>query len=442
MRSPSKHLSNVEGTILVFALFIVLVGAMVLVGWAQMLATASVYPDNASEGVKNRIALENARALARQFLLTELPSGTNANITAALTDDWGGFSINASIGFWTNTNYVAGNPFSPFGDYCFAVTNLATLSNSSQSLGWRFFIKSRNPLLANYPLVVHQTASTNLTETWVPTKKIYHTETLGVSGSPRIPFTSGTTASGSGTNGYLGYFASPLSVISATNAEGIAVTGLSTTNFVTNGATFVNSTSNTNTKTYTTNYSGGRLTLVLSSTQGASILRYDVPNTVTNMFSFTNTSGPNKYIRNYSNAFVTNLTIVGSTNTNALHLVVPSTTTNITILTLSGTNNARRIYLNKQSSVSLNLRTATTNSSYQWWFGGTFSNAALTITAPSGSGRSLTITNGFRSDQSITLSSGNLNIAPVPSASTTNLYPLEVIADRVLWIEDGRNRSP
>ena len=437
MKILCKRLANTEGTIMIFALLVILVGAVVLAGWAQMLATATVYPDTTAEAVQSRVAMENARALARQYILTSLPSGTTLSNTywvASISNgDWGGCSVPASGGgFWTNTNYIAGNPFSPFGNRCFVVTNFPILSNSSYSSTSRFLIKSRSPQLAGYPLVVHQTATTNLAGSWVPANKIYYTNTIPFNDFPRVPFTSGTNASGAGTNGYIGYFAAPLSAFSDTNAFGVEATGLAYTNASSTGAT--NTTTNMVGPRTNTTYWSGQTGLVLDSVQTNSIIRFDVPSR-TNFY--TNISASQR--TTYTNTRVIDLTIVGSSTTNAMHIVVPTTNTTTTNITLSGTSNSRRIYLNKQSSSSLNLRTTTTTNSYNWCFGATLDNSSLTVNAPSGSSRSLTLTNGFRSDQDITLSSGTLNLAPATNASTS-LEFIEIIADRVLWLEDGRNR--
>jgi len=428
-------------------------------------------------------------------VLSELPAGTNTNISAALTGDWGGFSINGSIGFWTNTNYIAGNPFSPFGDHCFAVTNLATLSNSSQSRGWRFFIKSRSPLLAGYPLAQHLSAEP-IVATWAPTTNVYYNETIGFSGAPQVPFSSGTTETGTGaTNGYLGYFASPISTFSVTN--GTTVTGMAypTNTLATNNRIYVPP-SYTNGTNVSNNFTGAKISATLSTTQGASVLRYDLPsqltnsflvsyivttvstNTVTNVSTSTNVIitgtnyiwnsrhtriigtnytyttnysyttntyltnyyATNRYTDNYTSSSITNLTIVGSTATNTLHIVIPSNCTSLTNIVLSGTTNARKIYINNQSTTGLTLQTATTTNSYNWWLGATF-RSPLTIIAPIGGSRNLTITGGLRSDQSINLNSGNLSLLPAAATSET-LAPIELISDRVLWIEDGRNRTP
>lgn len=289
-----------------------------------------------------------------------------------------------------------------------------------------------------------------------------------------------------------------MSTVSDTNASGTAATGITypTNTLLTNVAVYYPP-SYTNGNTISNNYRGGKISASLSSTQGTSILRYDLPASLTNSFIFTylvtnsttntvtnistttnltvtntiyiwnsrhtriigtnyqyatnysystnvyttNLYSTNTYIDNYTSSTITNLTIVGSTTTNALHIVVPSNCTSLTNITLSGTSNTRRIYLNNQSTTAFRLQTATTDTTYNWWFAAAL-KSPLTIIAPTGSGRSLTITNGFRSEESINLNSGNLNLAPAPNATNTTADPIELISDRVLWIEDGRNRTP
>jgi hypothetical protein len=171
-----------------------------------------------------------------------------------------------------------------------------------------------------------------------------------------------------------------------------------------------------------------------------SIIRYLVQSPLPVKVSFTNTGGGNTYIRTYTNAAVTNLTIERSTLTNALLVTIPEANTDTTAITLNGTANSRRLYINKQSSTALTMRTATTTNNYTWFLGATL-NSTLTINAPTGANR-LTITNGFRSDEAITLGSGNMTLVPPPSPGTNSTLAAEVIADRVIWVEDGPNRNP
>jgi len=108
---------------MVFALVIILAGTLVLAAWAQMMASAALHPDSTAEGVKNRIALENAKALSRQYLLVSLPAGetlTNVPWQASISNGvWGGCSVNNAASFWTATTFIEGNPFSPFSGFSF-----------------------------------------------------------------------------------------------------------------------------------------------------------------------------------------------------------------------------------------------------------------------------------------------------------------------------------
>lgn len=431
MRAPAITLKGVRGTVMIFALIVILASTLVLAGWAQMLMTAAMYPDATAAGVQGRIAMENARAMAREYMLVSLPTGaTTNNVTweASIANGaWGACSINAAASFWVSTNQLQGNPLSPLGGFSFVVTNLATFSNSVQSVGWRFLVKSRSPLLAGYPLAVHQTASTNVA--WAPSSAIYYTNMAGVAGTVQIPFTSGTTASGAGsTNGYLGYFAAPMSPYSDTSQLGTDINGVTYSGAASNGYTNV-TTNMISTRTNTT-YWGGQISISIDPTNTTSILYYEVPAT-TNLF--TNNSSTRR--TTYTNTRITNLTILSDSATNIIHVVIPANNTNLNRITLSGTNNSRMVYLSKLNTGALNLRTSTTNESYRWALGASFSNSSVSVTAPSGSGRSLTVTGGIRTDQTISVT-GTLNL----SASTNFRLGDEFVLDRVLWLEDGRSR--
>lgn len=442
MKAPTRPASRFEGTIMIFALVVILAGSLVLAGWVQMLATATVYPDTTAENVKNRIAIENARAMARQFLLNSLPSGSSADSgLMGLGNGWGLFRITNNSGqFWTNTNSLVGNPFSPFGNRCFAVTKGALFTCNDYNVEWEFLIKSRSPIVAGYPLVVHRT-DTNPPNSLTPTNRrifsnnIYFNtnSALEIAKFPQIPFTSSTNSPG-----YTGSLSAPLS----TNYPPTYVV-------VTNQARFPSNTFTTNQliSSAGTNYNGGTVSVILDAADTtSSYLRYDVPNrTPANIFFTTNISGTN---RRYTNVAITNLSIVGYTATNSLHIIIPAnpamgTNTNLAAITLTNTANTRKIYLSKQSTGNLTLRTATTNANYIWWFAATIlpTNVTLSVIPPTQSGRSLRITGGFRSAGRIT-NSGTLTLTPETIFTGVDMDAVEFIADRVLWIEDGRSPSP
>ncbi len=422
MKKPGQLFVRIRGTILIFSLVVILGGTLVLVGWAQMMATRANYTVMTEEGQKRRIAIANGRALARQYVLTQMPSGSIPVTNYGLANGWGGFAINFATNFWTNTNFVEGNPFNPFSGVSFVVTNSGTLTNDDESYMWTFFLRSRSPLLSGYSLTVQNPGTTNLA--WASNAyKIFWTNVQGYSNFPSIPFTSGANASGAGTNAYIGYFASPMN----TNYPSTTASGISYTNASTVGTTATNTVS-TNGRRYT-NYTGGRLDIVLNSAQTNNFLRYDVPNTATVAF----TNGTN--ITTYSNAWITNIILTGSaTATNVLHLIADTNNTNLTTVTLRGTNNTRRVYLNK-SGGSLDIRTETVNSNYSWWMGMTVANSAssLTVYAPTNS-RRLTMEGGIRSDRTINVNQGNLSVI----SNTQSGTDVDLAADRILWLEEQR----
>ena len=450
MKKPLPFFRNMEGTIMIFSLFIILGGTLVLAAWVQMLATRATYTATTEEGQKRRIAMENGRALARQYVLNQMPNANSfLGTNYSLADGWGGFSLQVPPDNpWLTTNFSVANPFNPISDDSFVVAISGSntyICNSAETNRWTFFVRSRSPLLAGYPLAVHNPGTTN-PGTWAAntTNKIYWTNALGFSNAADVPFTSGYTASGNGTtNAYLGYFASPMN----TNTSGVTIltNGFSITYDTnsTNGATYVSSTNpSTNTNMYITNYRGGNVTLVLNSTQTNSITHYDITNTTGNntwaVFSYTNTSGSKTNVRNYSNSAITNLMLVASTNTNTLHLIA---TNNLATLTLNGTANSRRIYLNKNGG-SMTIKTATYTGNYTWWLGMTLSNCAATVYAPTNANK-LNIQGGIRSDGAINVNQGNLVLMTnsVPAIIGTNVSPIEFIADRILWLEEQKSTN-
>lgn len=442
MKKPVTFFRDIEGTIMIFSLVVILGGTIVLAGWAQMMATRAIYTTMTEEGQKRRIAIANGRALARQYVLNQMPSGAIGSALQgtnfSLSNGWGGFAINYAAALWTNTNYLAGNPFNPICGSSFVVTNLGTISNSVETCNWTFLIRGRSPVLAGFPAVFHNPLLTSSTNqfTNVSTYKIYWSNIVGLPKSPVIPFTSGSDAAGPGTNSYIGYFASPLNTNYAFTDVANVSGALSITNYNTNGATYVSTNAGSNTNTFITNYTGGSVSLVLNSsdTNINTVLRYTIANSVTNIYSTTNTNGSKVTIRRYSNGLVTNLTLVASTASNTLHLIADTNNTNLSSITLSGTNNSRRLCVFRDGSQNLTLKTESTGSNYSWWMALTAvnTNASLTINAPTNA-KSLTLTGGVRTDRTITVT-GQLTILSnsLPASNA------EVIMDRFLWLEDQR----
>jgi hypothetical protein len=403
MKNPGHPWRRIEGTIVLFALIVVMVGAIVMAAWVNMLASRAAFSDTSFAAAERRIALANGRALARQFILERMPGGviTNTNVTGSVSGGWGSFSIpSASSNYWTTTNFVDGNFFSPSGTRSYAVTFTGAISVGSVTQAWNFRVRSRSPLMFSVPLVIHNNATTNLV--WAATTNIFWTNLNGFTGLPYVPLTSGTNSSGAGTNGYIGYYAAPIMTnVSATTA----------------------------TNTGYTNATSNSIELFLNPTLTSSIIRYTQTNTVTASSSrrYTNNDGTQVYSN--GSLRVTALRVFGSTNTNVLQIVVPASVTNLAQIILSGTN-SRRVYVNRAGAP---LAISTTNfSGGTWRLCLSLSNAPLTVSAPT---NGLVLQGGIRTDQTVSVTSGTLSVVQEPTPGN-----LDQIADRILWLEE--NRAP
>lgn len=184
---------NRHGSVMIYALVIISVGAVVLAGWAHSLAARTMYVEESAAAQQRRLSLRNSEALARQWILaghsTNGVTATNLSVTVNGTN-WGSFTIStgASNTLTTTqnvTNLIGGyvqtnrNPFSPLGTGGY-VTNVTarvvgtsigtdgttrTVTNSMT-----YVLRSFSPLLAGFPLSAHTgTNATNFTGTTVIT---------------------------------------------------------------------------------------------------------------------------------------------------------------------------------------------------------------------------------------------------------------------------------
>jgi len=416
MKKPVPVFLLAKGMVIVFALLVLLVGTVVLAAWVQILATRALASEQAIAAQQRRIALGNGRALARQFILERMPSGaiTITNANGAVSGGWGGFSLaGASSSYWTTTNLVWGNYFSPMNNLSYAVTFNGTITANGTSEPWRFRVRSRNPLIAGYPLVIHNNADTNVGSlSPTPAAAIYWTNVVGFPDLPTVSMSSGTNASGAGTNGFLGYFGAPM----MTNVTATVISHSGYTN-----AEYVNATNNS-------------IELFVNTTNNSSVVRYTVQNVIQGSGNaggqqlFTNNAGTTIWTNMPHR--VTSIRIIGSNATNILQVVVPAATTNLANMVLSGDNFRRMNFYRVGGSLTVQ----TTGVTLPWRMTMTMSNAPLAVVAPVGG---LTIQGGIRTDSSLTVSGTTLSLvrdpAPMPDL-------LEATTDRILWLED--NRAP
>lgn len=408
---------------MIFALLVVVAGAILLAGWAQLLATRATFADAADDGSTRRIILENARAIARQHILTNMPSGSVPQTNITISTPWGNrtISINYRSGFWDSTNQLPSgsadnNPFSPMERLGFFTTIDGSLTDGVTNYPWTFRVRTRSPIAAGFGYVLHAGASFSNTS-YLPTNYIDYrsgsnaTNIVGTySNFPRIPMTSYTN----GSSNYYGYFNLP--VITNTNAgTGSYYDGTAATSPYFYGVTNIQSNS---------------IEITLDPTNTNSVLRFAVPDDIANR-TFTNSTNTNTNFR-YTNRThnVVALRIQSSTNTNTLH-IISTNGDHLTNVVLGGSNNARKIYLNRAGdNTTLNLTTTNTNNA-SWRLGMTLSNTPLVVSYANT--KTLTIIGGIRSNAQIRRATNNGDW--VVNSETTNAG-IEPVADRIMWLED------
>jgi type II secretory pathway pseudopilin PulG len=413
MKTPCTHHRRIEGAVMIIALFVVILGAVILGSWVQLIATRQRFAESALTGQNRRIALDNARSLARQYMLSNMVDGTIAATTNTVS--WGGFTVtNQAANLWGNSDPAYINPSSLFGSLRYGATinvrlvaihtnNGTAITNVVTNV---FQARTRNPVIAGFPLVLHNSAGVYA---GTPATNIYWTSVSGFPGFPRIPFTSGRSEV-VGDTGYLGYLPSPPQPVNAYQGHG---------EFPTNSGFLA-----------TTNSSGTNsiqiiLELAPIDSLTNSIIRYTTENIRLGRFltNGTPTTNTNNVM---TNPPVTGLILRGapSGETNkVVHIVVGTNATNLSSIVLSGSN-TRRVYINVTRSTDSSLTLTATNSPGAWRAGITLSRTALTAVGnPS-------LIGGIRSDRSV---SGTITFT-----AETNAGGLDAISDRVMWLEDFR----
>jgi len=392
VNAPHSIFCRREGSLLVLALLVVLVGAVVLAGWAQLLATKAVFAESASSGQNRRIALENSRSIARGYLLANMIS--NAIPATNIVTSWGNITVSPATALWTSSGAVGTNdaawknPFSPMERWGYYSTVSAVVSDGSQDHAWTFLIRTRSPVAAGYPLVLHKGSSRSGLGGITYSNQPYidyidytggHGETnvSGFPGFPQIPMTSVTNAYSS-TNAYLGYFGAPVSGTPA----GSPIIGV------------------------TTNSANGTITLDLTTLDDGStnsLVRYEVPAAA-------------------GNATIATLVIQGTATATdkAVHIVATNNTA-LTRVVLSGANQ-RRVYINRSGAATMVLSTSGYSSA--WPIGITLSGTEMSVSPP------LTISGGIRTDSPL---GGTVTLTP-----NSDPGALDAIGDRMMWLEDFR----
>lgn len=402
------------GAVLIFTLLVLVVGAVVLGGLAQLMATQSLVGSREWDEAAQRITLGNSRALARQYVLSRMfrravPTNsfgfTNASPPA-------GFALSNSIAdFWQPSSpvgSVAGlniNPFNPLergGFYPASITGTlygsTNADGSVESVPWSFQVRMRSPIAAGYAYVRHRPYNVG------PLPQITSPEFyvdidpatfapffFGYQGVPNMPVTSVTNFHGGDQNGFQGYFDIPDNVT--------ALAAYPDTNVVIAGGS-------------------AQLVVNLGGSAGGASAPYvcEVPSSVS--------SGGSTYR-------VTTVVLSGSTNdpdSSPVRVLVPGANTNFTTLILSNVN-TRRVYFQRERDglPILPINVSSTANSFR--LGLSFRIGADT-SSDINFGGNVRLQGGLRTDAQVM---GSLFLS-----RETNARGLDAIGDFMMWLEDHR----
>jgi hypothetical protein len=410
MKTPRPS-DEKAGSVLVFGLLILAVGALVLGGIAQLAATQSLKADEEWTAMRRQVLLGNSRAMARQYLQSQMFFG--GALAASNSNAFGGFILptpSVTNGWWatvseTNPNARLNiNPFTVMerGGF-YRVWVPGTLWNGREDVGWNFQIRTRSPVAAGYSFVRQRPSVAAVGELAFPPYIDMQNATnfFGFPGLPRLRVSSVTNTNASDTNGFVGFMDVPVGASEAGPFTNVSFLPFQTN---TNMQAVVNLVPD---DIFATN----------------SVLRYDVPTAVL----WTNGTNPAVSLP------VRRVVLVGSPTGDAdrpIHVVVNTNNTNVTALVLSN-NNLRRVYFNMMRPVGYTNAAPfdVASAGNTWRLGITVSRQRIQFQVGS-----LTIIGGLRTDGGTDFQAGNAFFTP-----ETDPRGLDFIGDRMMWLEDTRS---
>lgn len=397
------------GSVLVFALLILAVGALVLGGVAQMAATQSLKSEGEWTAMRRQVMTGNSRAMARQYLQAQIFFGEAQ--AASNSHTLGGFTVTPaqSSGYWatvSETNPDAQLNINPFtvmerGGF-YRVWIPASLWNGRENVGWNFQVRTRSPIAAGYSFVRQLPSIAAIDELAFPPYIDMRSSTnfFGFPGLPRLRVSSVTNTNTGDTTGYLGF----LDIREGASASGThpnVIVQPYATNFTTNGAIVI--------------------TNVLSQAVVDLVPEDDYDT--------------NSVLRcNITDASVRRVVLIGSPdgeNDRPIHVVVNTESINVGSLVLSNSN-LRRVYFNLMRPVgyaNANPFDVVSSGGATWRLGITVSRQSIQFEVGS-----LEIIGGLRTDGGTSFQAGNAFFTP-----ETDPRGLDFIGDRMMWLEDTRS---
>ncbi|MFZ4681061.1 MAG: hypothetical protein ACOYMS_01050 [Terrimicrobiaceae bacterium] len=459
-----------SGSAVIYALIVIAVGAVVLAGWIQVMSARVLYTEQMSLSLKRRIALENSRLLASQYLLQSVLPGTYSGTSSVtLADNWAGFRLtgtNTGAPLTATSISAALNAFSPGGGGGYTLDVAADLRDGSDVDAnawhpWLFQARSRSPIygfdlftsqkptlspssqiiLPSGLNVVGDTVSPayagsgylganvvlwrpNAPNSYGLTSAVsYQTPTVSfptvspINGGVMSNFAFAPVTSGSGYDGSISVVdpggSAPNSLVAKhalTGTSALAIVGTGTD-------TYSTTTQDPNTGVITGTYT------YLSANGAGTVTVLVIEQLLNKIYIPGNTT--TLVLQGQSNS--TDLTTAN--NRPPLLIVVNETgASQLTSIQFQNQNN-RRFYLavKKATAGTVSLSAAAGS----WRMGGVIENTALSLNVTGGT---LSIVGGLRTDSSISLNSGAaVNITRENDDTDPKL--LERYADRFGWLE-------
>ena len=420
-----------HGAVLVFALLVLVVGATLLGGIAQLAVTQSIAGQGEWEMAAKRIRLENSRALARQFILTQMWRGFGSVPPAALsnsaTGGSGGFVITSAeppFGYWLSLQQDTDDRINPFtlferGGFQSAWISANLRSGSGDTaaddVSWGFQVRTRSPITAGFAFV-NQRPVDNSAADWLPARRINMLAAdyaVGFAAMPRIPVSSVTNS------------AAANSALTPADLGGLLLPKAE--------APFGDVTRPPDPAASVS------LAVLGASNAGVTIdlndFDYDVTDTprfyeVPQRVDVVDAGGTN-YALAVTRLVLRNAAGGGASfKTNAVQIVIPESQTALTNVLLDGSN-TRETYLYRRGSAAplLNVTTGGGNSTFR---------LGMTLDGPANLNISGTFTlrGGIRSGSAVTKLTGDFSVI----AESAPSWELDAIADRMMWLEDQRDR--
>jgi len=419
------------------------------VAWIALVSARGSYVEQMSAATQRRIALENSRALAQEFMLERvLPSSSGAAFNYPDSSDpaasaWGGINVLAwgSAPLLSSTKSAGANYFNPGNgdDYFLPVTVTLHDGNTDPDRDFQidpyptrtFQIKSRSPLLAGTLLSIqYPTLSSSATVS------IASLDVAGAAFLRKTPLSANFTADS---------YSTPLDVgaISLTNSDGVGLVmnNLAVPRQIANprsgGADFYAygqfdaiHNSNPAANSAYTKASGGITVDGSTDSDNTDGVTCDASGNVT----ITLASLPRTNV--YIPGNISTLTIVGQptradvTADNQLATLivvdeVPASTRPLSTVTFSQYNNRRLdLAIKKTTSSTVTLQFSTTSA--EWRLLLELENTPVTFASTG----TVTLQGGIRSDRTIAHSTGSVRLTAEPDPEY-----LEQLATRTAWVE-------